>query len=226
MGRTKQTTLRAALVLLIAILAAGCALTPPGVTPTNPREMIFTINFNGPINDNYYYYIPIDTNEDTLGPVPIFPGDSPTLEGWVTGAATHYVEYHAGQYIVYRITFLQPFASEPIGNPLRYYIPQSGSRILSFTIDLDQIDATGEAVDVNIIAVDTPYQNIRNLDALGVLGTQFLNIDITSNRTFMNIESISPETGGDVLDQNGIIQPLGEFTNPLDITSWAITINL
>lgn len=201
-------------------------MTPPGVTPTTTREMTFTIYFNNSINDEYYYYIPIDTNEDTIGPVPIFPGDSTALEGWVTGAATHYVEYHGGQYVVYRITELQPFASEPIGNPLRSTVPIGGSSILNFTLDLDQINAVGNTVDVNIIASDTPYQNVRRLDALGVQGTQFLNIDITGNRTFYNSESLAPETSGDVLDRYGLIVTPDEFTNSIDITNWTISISL
>ena len=148
----------------------------------------------------------------------------------MTGSATHFVQYHAGQYTINRITSLNPFSSEPIGSPTRFTLPEAGSKTLRFTIDLNAIDATGPSVDINIISVDQPLADIRLLDGLGLGGTQFLGeVNIQSDRTITNQEdSIQPETSGDVLNQNQQIvpgQPTPE-TSPLDIVNWSITTDV
>ena len=217
-------------VVIFAILVTGCARTPSGIGTITLREMSFTIDFDGPINDNYYYFVAIDTSGGDDGPVPIFPGLGTIGQGWVTGSATHFVQYHAGQYTVNRIVSLQPFLSEPIGSPTRFTLPEAGSKTLRFTIDLNAVDATGPSVDINIISVDQPLADIRLLDGLGLGGTQFLGeVNIQSDRTITNQEdSIQPETSGEVLNQNQQIvpgQPTPE-TSPLDIVNWSITTDV
>ena len=217
------------LIVLLAILLAGCARTPSGLGITTLREMSFTIDFDGPINDDYFYFVAIDTSGGGDGPVPVFPG-LVTGESWVTGSVTCFVQYHARQYTVNRITSLAPLRSEPIGSPIRSTLPDVGGKTLRFTIDLNAIGATNPSVDINIISVDQPLSSIRRLDGLGLGGTQFLgDISIQSDRTITNLDdSIQPETSDDVLDQNQNIipgQPTPE-TSPLDIVNWSITTNV
>lgn len=214
-----------AIIVGFSAMIIGCAKFPAGSTPTTVREMSFTIELNGPINDNDWYFVPIDNTGGGLGPVPVFPGII-VGEGWVTGSATHYVQYHQRQYTVFRITSLQPFLSEPIGSPVRSTIPETGSKTLQFTIDLNAIAATADSVDFNIITTDQPFASVRLLDGLGRTGTEFVNVDIMTNRTITNSEGIAPETSGDVLDQNRNIQPSNDQTDPLDITDWSVTLNV
>jgi hypothetical protein len=210
-------------------LLAGCARSPEGVSITTPRELAVRIDFAGPINDGYFYFVPIDSTGGGDAPLPVFPGVV-TGEAWVTGSATHYVEYHQRRYTVYRITSLQPFRSEPIGSPLRSTPPEPGGKSLSFTIDLNAIGAAGESIDLNIIAVDLPFAQVRTQDALGLQGTQYLpEVDITTDRTITNTEGgIKLEPEEDVLDQNQDFVPgqPNPSTQPLDISDWVITTDV
>lgn len=224
MMRTKTSYVKLLITLcLFAILLYGCARTPSGISPIDIREMSITASFAAPINDSYYYFFPIDLNGGNIGPIPVFSGTAGT-QAWVTGSATHYVQYHQRQYSLYKITNLNPFQSESIGSPLRYVIPDIGSNIISFTIDLNQLGAHSSTVDVNIIAIDQPALQTRLLDALGPRGNDFLNINILSNRTYTNNE-LSIEFVNDVMDYDSIVQPSSERTKPLDISDWSISIS-
>jgi hypothetical protein len=209
----------------LAMTLAGCARFPSGTGPITTRELSFRIDFNGPINDNYFYFVPLDTTGGGDGPVPVFPGIT-TGEGWLTGAATHYVQYHLRQYTVFQIVTLQPFQAQPIGPPLRSTPPTAGGSTLSFTLDLNSISATGESVDANIIATDQPFADVRLLDGLGLQGTDFINLDITTDRTITNADLGVIELSGDVLDQNRTPQPVNEQTSPLDIVNFSITVDV
>ena len=218
--------LRFGTILALTALLAGCAKFPAGSTSNKIREMSFHITFGGPINDNYYYFVPLDTGGG-LGPVPVFPGIT-AGEGWVTGSATYYVEYHQRQYTVFRITNLQPFHAEPLGAPVRSTVPEIGGASLQFTVDLNTIDpdSTLDSVDFNVITTDQPTMGTRLLDALGRYGSDYVNIDIMTPRSFSNSESLTPEGTGDVLNQDMNIQPKNFTTNPLDIADWTITVDV
>lgn len=213
--------IKALIPLLSIVMICGCAHTPSGVSPLEVKELNVTISFLAPINENYYYYFPIDINGGGTGPVPVFPGSTSGMP-WVTGSATHYVQYHQRKYTVYRILSLTPFESEQIGSPLRYTLP-SGGNTLAFTIDLNGINAENQSIDVNMIAVDEPFSQMRLLDGLGPRGTDFLNIVITNNITYANQE-LNIESTGDVLDNNGIRQPPNDRMNALDISNWTIAV--
>ena len=47
------------------------------------------------INTTIHYYAVIDTDGGGAGPIPVYPGVTPGL-GWVTGSATHFVEFYRG----------------------------------------------------------------------------------------------------------------------------------
>lgn len=216
---------RISILFAATLIAAGCARFPEGGSSTAIREMSFNIQYDGPINENDWYFIPIDTAGGGEGPIPVFPGIA-VGEGWVTGSATHYVQYHQRQYTVYRITSIQPFVSEPLGSPLRFTIPDTGQSALQFTIDLNQIGATDDTLDFNVICTDVPFGNVRLLDALGRLGNDFATVDILTNRTITNSEGLNPEGADDVLNQDRSIQPSNDQTKPLDITDWSVTLNI
>jgi hypothetical protein len=69
----------------------------------------------GPVNDAFYYFIPLDTDGDfgRDGPVPVAAGPF-WQNGWGTGSFSHYVEYHLGQYNVFRVN-LEPVLQTPGG---------------------------------------------------------------------------------------------------------------
>jgi len=106
-GKTlSRSLLRLTLVLVAAgfVLAlGGCAFGGAGVV--TPSVVIdFYVRMAGPINDAFYYFIPLDADGDfgQDGPVPVAAG--PFWEnGWGTGSFTHYIEYHQGQYTVFQV---------------------------------------------------------------------------------------------------------------------------
>ncbi len=192
--------------------------------------MSFEITFAGPINDAYHYFVVLDTAGGITGPTPLFPGVLPGTEGWVIAPATHYIEYTGGQYMAYRITSLDPpLPPAFVGALLAYTRPEPGSASLSFTISLDEIGATGDSINVNVIAIDDPSAPIRLIDGLGLRGMDFVNIDITTDDVVSDVEDLGDLEGtNDVLDQNQQQVPgqPTEQTRPLDIVDWTITIDV
>ena len=94
-----------ALATIAAMVAvSGCARGGEGADPIVPARVLeFIIRFKGGIIDNFYYFVAIDTDNDSGldGPVPVAAG--PRWEnGWGTGSFTHFVEYHLGTYNLYR----------------------------------------------------------------------------------------------------------------------------
>lgn len=225
--RTARTWAPAGAILVTVLTAmwlTGCARTPAGVLPRTVREMTFSISFNGPINDDDFYFVPIDIAGGGVGPVPVFPG-LVAGQGWVTGSATHYVQYHQRQYTVFQVNSLQPFQSTPIGVPIRSVLPQPGGQNLQFTIDLNALGVTSSTIDVNIITTNQPLSNVRLLDGLGIRGNDFLNIDITFSRTIRNSDR-NVEGPDDVLNEDAIVQPTTDQTRPLDIVDWTISTTI
>jgi len=123
---------------LAALVLAGCARGGEA-GGTGPQVVIdLYARYAGPINDAFYYFIPIDTDGDfgDDGPVPVAAG--PYWEnGWGTGSFSHYVEYHQGQYNVYRTAFVPSLQSAGGG-----IIAVSGN-------------ATGSSVGSSVLTVQT-----------------------------------------------------------------------
>lgn len=95
----------AAMALLPAALG-GCARGGEA-GPVGPEIVVdFVVSFGGPINDAFYYFIPIDTDGDfgLDGPIPVAAGPY-WQNGWGTGSFSHFVAYHLGQYNVYEVQF-------------------------------------------------------------------------------------------------------------------------
>jgi hypothetical protein len=90
-------------ILIVIIGLSGCAYGGAGA-PAGPAVVIdFYVRMAAAVNDAFYYFIPIDTDGDfgTDGPVPVAAGPA-WQNGWGTGSFTHFIEYHQGQYSVYR----------------------------------------------------------------------------------------------------------------------------
>jgi hypothetical protein len=101
-----KSAVLALILLLVAaailVTAGGCARgTATGTTPSSLMDVVVT--YVGPVNDSFYYYVPIDAdNNINDGPIPVAAGPY-WGNGWGTGSMTHYVEYHAGIYRLFRV---------------------------------------------------------------------------------------------------------------------------
>jgi len=106
MPGTKSSLILTALVglaLAIATLVGGCARGGEGQGPVVPnRVMDLILTFAAPIRDEFYYFIALDADDDVNdGPIPVASGPY-WGNGWGTGSMTHYIEYHQGQYQLFR----------------------------------------------------------------------------------------------------------------------------
>jgi hypothetical protein len=87
-------------VVLFAAALAGCARGGEGTTPVIPEAVLdVTVRMAAPVRDNLYYFVAINAGPDarTSFPVPVAAGPF-WGNGWGTGAMTHFLEYHNGQY--------------------------------------------------------------------------------------------------------------------------------
>lgn len=112
--RVTKLALVAVAIMAIAVLG-GCARGGTNAAVGPSVVVDFYARYAGPINDAFYYFIPIDTDGDfgQDGPLPVAAG--PYWEnGWGTGSFTHYVQYHQGQYNVYKVV-MAPTLQTPGG---------------------------------------------------------------------------------------------------------------
>ncbi|MBC7288094.1 MAG: hypothetical protein H5T86_08655, partial [Armatimonadetes bacterium] len=97
------------LSLLVGGLLAGCARGgegQQGIVPTQVMDIV--VRYAGAVNDAFYYFIALDLDNDPNdGPIPVASGPY-WGNGWGTGSMTHFVEYHQGQYQVFRVV-LEPY---------------------------------------------------------------------------------------------------------------------
>jgi hypothetical protein len=109
LGSIRRSLALGALALLAGsvTLLSGCAWGGEDIEPVIPSVVIDLVaTYNAPIQDRFYYYIALDAGGDfgATGPVPVAAGPN-WGNGWGTGSITHYVEYHAGRYELFRATF-------------------------------------------------------------------------------------------------------------------------
>ncbi len=139
-----------ALALVSAVATvSGCARGGEGADPIVPEKVLeFIIRFKGGIVDNFYYFVAIDTDGDRGldGPIPVAAG--PRWEnGWGTGSFTHFVEYHLGNYNLYRSDLAPRLVTPSAGINAVTGIPLStdaGAHVLTVTgIDYGVATVTG-----------------------------------------------------------------------------------
>lgn len=101
--------------VVAALLLSGCGRGGEGQVIGPQVVLDIYARMAGPINDAFYYFIPLDTDGDfgRDGPVPVAAGPY-WQNGWGTGSFSHFVEYHLGQYSVFRVN-LEPVLQTPGG---------------------------------------------------------------------------------------------------------------
>lgn len=102
-GQPRTGLVGAGILLGLAglLVLGGCA-RGGGQSVVPSTVMDVTLTYAGPINDAYYYFIPIDTDNDISdGPIPVASGPY-WGNGWGAGSYSYYVEYHQGAYQLYR----------------------------------------------------------------------------------------------------------------------------
>lgn len=207
---------------LAALAFSGCARTPEGSVIVPVRAFTVTLTMAAAVNDEFYYYTLIDTEGGGSGPLPVFPGVIPG-QGWVTGSATHFIECHGGQFTLYKFLDLDQFQYVRIGTPIN---TSASGQSITFTIDLNDLEATGESVDLNFMTVDYPLAQRRTIDALIAGSASTLNLLITSDSDPDNDSFGSLEQPNDLLNENGSPVATTSANGPLDMISWRIRIDI
>jgi len=89
-------------LLTVASVLGGCARgSGPGVIPEIVIEIVWEMA--GPVDDSSYYYVAFDADDDEGADYPVPVAAGPYWgNGWGTGSITHFLEYHAGTYLLYR----------------------------------------------------------------------------------------------------------------------------
>jgi len=225
-----RTRLPALLIAILSVaLISGCARSPVGTVLARVKPLTVNLTFDAPLNDKFHYYTVIDTDGGGTGPIPVFPGIAPGL-GWVTGSATHFVEYYRGVFTLCQFVPAGQFVQfRQIGTPIS---PSVGSQTLSFTIDLNDLAVPGDSIDVNFITVGDPLDNPliqhRTIDAVYEGGASVLNVSVTKDDTIDNARLGYPEPpfSDDLLNENGVHVDATDITRPLDIRGWSIGIDI
>lgn len=205
-----------------ALAFSGCARIPEGSVIVPVRAFTVTLTMATAVNDDFYYYTVIDTDGGGAGPLPVFPGVIPG-QGWVTGSATHFIEYHRGQFTLYKFLDLGQFQYVRIGTPIN---ASASGQTITFTVDLNDLEATGESIDLNFITMDYPLAQRRTIDALIAGSASTLNLLITSDSDPDNDSFGSLEQPDDLLNENSSPVATTEITRPLDMISWRIRIDI
>jgi len=207
---------------LTALAFSGCARTPEGSVIIPVRAFTVTLTTAAAVNDDFYYYTVIDTEGGGAGPLPVFPGVIPG-QGWVTGSATHFVEYHRGQFTLCKFLDLDQFQYVRIGTPIN---ASASGQTITFTIDLNDLEANGESIDLNFITMDYPLAQRRSIDALIAGSASTLNLLVTSDSDPDNDSFGSLEQPDDLLNENGSPAATTEITRPLDMIGWRLRIDI
>lgn len=208
----------AALLVLALGLAVvgGCARGGPDV-PTTPQAVVdFWINFAGPINDAFYYFIPIDTDGDfgDDGPLPVAAG--PYWEnGWGTGSYTHFVEYHLGQFSVYKVNVEAALKTAgggviaATGNPTDVKVGTHTLTIGALTLGTVTVTGTGMITSAANNSLQSAGALTLQTDAAGrtLAGTVVFTPATDGGRTLTAAEQASVDAlnaGGVLLQANSL----------------------
>ncbi|MBI2299120.1 MAG: hypothetical protein HYU66_09305 [Armatimonadetes bacterium] len=214
----------AAVVLLAAgWLLGGCAAIPAGVQGALRQLLDLRMTVRGAVDENAYYLFVLDTNgRDSEGPEVIAPLTNFLGNGRATGVYQHYVEYHQGQFELFRDQPEQEGQVVPprvaLGQPFSF---DSGSSqgTLRCSLDLNKVEAQGglktnaadpdiQQIEINFITVNeivlpgslppTPRQS----DGLGTDGTNFITFRVNNGLVIGNtgLEQPGEFFGGQQLD--------------------------
>lgn len=208
--------------VVLCLLGAGCARMPSdGDGPDVPtRQLIVQFVLSGPADPLYYYFIAVDANGDPDdGPVPIVANPSAPVPA--TGVPLiisdsdlppeFYVQHHQEAFFQYRNL-------DYIGPPYQGGVSEDG-RTIAVILDLDDISASAEHIELNIITADRllppESQFIElNYDGLGPSGNSYVIIPVEVSGVYDNDGAIIPEGEGDAA-----------FA-ALDIVDWSVEVRL
>ena len=219
-------------LITIATLTLGCARFPEGGTGTFTKRIRVSIRLAAPVNPNYIYIFAFnDANDPTgsEGPIPVVA--PPWGNGFVSGAATHFVRYDGflpnGGYGVFKFTDPSLLNYFQTGIPVSFVTPGQNDVRLEFEIDATQLRPDpNEALQllylqVNLLTMDVAptdpqYTGPKFWDALGDSRqpgslNDFITIDLSTSRVYRNSE-MQIEPDGDVDDPS------------LDIVDWTIEV--
>lgn len=224
--------LRFLIAFLALCLAAGCARSPEGGGGVFTKRIRVWIRLAAPVNPDYIYIVAFnDANDPTgvAGPQPVIA--PPWGNGFVAGAATHFVRYDGflpnGGYGVFRFTDPSLLTWFQTGIPVAFVTPGPNDNLLEFEIDATQLRPDQAQalqllyLQVNLLTMDIApsdpnYPGPKFWDALGdsrLPGSinDYITIDLSTSRFYRNSElQIEPE--GDTPDPS------------LDIVDWFIEI--
>lgn len=224
------------LAFVSAALISGCA-SYPDTPPTTGKQLVLTLKVRGriapsdPLDPSIrrYYFIAIDNdNNENTGPwavvAPPWGGN-----GWVTSqyaadsiGLTSFVQYDQsspggyvysilpGSYFLNTSAPQIPIKSELLDGGSTLRITLDFSQIATDAVPADQITRLDiNFITTNILAVNpgAVYEN-RQWDALGPSGQDYVTIDTTGNRTYM--------------DEDVDSMPVADAD--LDIESWSIEV--
>lgn len=223
------------LLPLVLLGLIGCAKFPETGTSGQTKRLIFKMRTASALRGTdgglpYVYRIALrlstDLNPTTEGPIPIVvPGGN----GFVTGNATHFIDWNpqqSPQFQIYR--FRDETLEEwfPVGTPINFLPVSAGDRELVFEIDMSQLIPADEVNSIQSIQVNFLTMNSVNNSGGGriwdALGDSRLPSEI--NRYFQ----FQPRTSFEYTNQNqGNVEPTGDSEDPqLDIENWSIEVRL
>ncbi|HEX2951274.1 MAG TPA: hypothetical protein VHV83_17155 [Armatimonadota bacterium] len=176
-------------ILTISILIAGCARFPStgNISNAPSRTLYSEITLQDRINPNYYYFLALDTDQNTAtGPVPVVTGYGYT-NGWGTIAPTppdenpieppFYVEFHNGIFEQYR-------NGQPLSPPFRSGLSEDG-KTLWVEIDESLLDpligsVSSPIVQLNWITMEDIDPSLsegdrKQYDGFGRTGNDYLD---------------------------------------------------
>ncbi|MCS7223316.1 MAG: hypothetical protein NZ959_01965 [Armatimonadetes bacterium] len=204
----------------------GCAKFPETrLPPASQDRLTVTLTYAAALDPSFYYFIAIDDdgNPDT-GPLPALT--RPWGNGWVVpesrdSRCRFFVQYLQNTAAMFRLdTFVPPFTTSYLGAPLQTIVLQPDR--LRIVIDLRHLftdfPIRPQRIELNFISVDElildpTYTGVRNIDALGPTGNDFLSIPLTSTQTFRNGQGgLTAEGAGDAT------------LDPLDLTNWEVSV--
>jgi hypothetical protein len=206
----------------------------------------------GAINPSDYYFVVINNADDSSGssgPVPVIA--SPWGNGFVAGAATHFVEYNGSLpgdgYAVYSFisgTNLQQYSA--LSAPVQDTAVSTGSNTLEFRIPLSELATSSvptksinylqiNFITTNLLPVNSQENTLPSpklFDALGDIQAnqlnQYITIGTAQNGTYSTSTLGSSEQLGQVVQTQGggvlTVSSASDAPN-LDIVNWSVQIS-
>jgi len=186
------------ILLIVGVLAAaftlgGCARgSGPGVIPEVVIEIVWEMA--GAVDDSSYYYVAFDADDDEGADFPVPVAAGPYWgNGWGTGSITHFLEYHAGTYLLYRAD-LNVVPRQLSGGFLDVVGDVTGGDAGEYTITVSSI--TLGAVTLTGTGAISAVTNDSDQNA----GTMELATDAVGNTVAGSVSFTPAADGGRLLD--------------------------